>query len=143
MLFQLKNSLTSNITLKMASFLLGLSFWILLDSYTSRTITLDVPVCFYEQQAHTHIQAPSSIEVNLRGKRNDLLSLDQHSLAVHINAQHYKVGAHKLIVDQSTLFLPSSIKLVNYSPANSMILIKEKSDTHLLTLIQNEKTQQA
>ncbi len=143
MLFQLKNSLISNITLKMVSLLLGLSFWILLDSYTHRAITLDIPICFYEQQSNKEIQSPTSMEVCLRGKRNDFQTMNVDSLAIHINAQHLKTGVNKLIVDQSTLFLPSSIKLVSYTPSNSMIIVKEKPDTHIFSLVAHDNTQKA
>lgn len=143
MLYLVKNSLTSNITLKTVSCILGLSFWIVLDSYVSRVITLDVPICFYEQQSHKEIQAASSIAITLRGKRNDLQTLDMHSLGIHINAQQLKNGINKLLIDSSTLFLPSSIKLVSYYPSNNLIIVKDKSDTPFFSLISYENTQPA
>lgn len=133
---QLKNSLLSNATLKIFSLIFGSSMWMILNNHHARTIELQVPVCLFDQKANQEIIAPSDIVIALNGKRKDLQTLDMQSLAVHINAQKFMQGTHSLIVDSSTLFLPNSVKLVHYTPSNSVIKVVDH------TIIKNECVQE-
>lgn len=123
MLTILKKSLLSNGTLKVVSLILGYAFWSFLSQSHNSTIWVDAPVSFYGQAHDTYISAPETISLALCGKRSDLRCLDINSLALHIDASKLKKGPQQLLVDSSTLFLPSSIKLVHYSPANSSITV--------------------
>jgi len=137
----LKNSLLSNATLKVVSLLFGSCFWIALNNQFSRNLELNVPVCFYEQSNEKYISAPSTVTITLNGKRQDLQTIDVNSLAVHINAQELHNGVNHLVVDHTTLFLPHAVKLVHYTPANSVINVQEKNMQLFSLLNQNLKTQ--
>jgi hypothetical protein len=128
----------------------------ILNNQHTRTIELKVPVCLFDQKPEHDITIPTDIVIGLNGKRKDLQTLDVQSLAVHINAQKLCHGEHALIVDSSTLFLPSSVKLVHYMPSNNVIQVIDNSrdaeaknatdgnlshNASLVTLLNSETTQ--
>jgi hypothetical protein len=82
-----------------------------------------IPCCFYPAESSRIAQAPEMIRVLLRGTRRSLRTIDPESLALHIDVTSLLPGTHALPVDETTLFLPQTIKLINWSPAHSMIVI--------------------
>lgn len=127
MKFNLKNTIQNNATLKVLSFIIGYGLWNILSASHTHTLALDVPVCFYHE-ADTHvIDAPASITLELQGKKNVLRSINKKNLALHIDASRLHHGPNQLIIDRSTLFLPETINVVHYSPANTIITVKEKT----------------
>lgn len=141
MAINLKSHLTNNATLKVTSCILGYAFWTILSQSHIKTIEVEVPVCFYGNSSYTYC-APATLHVTLAGKRTDLRCINPNTLAVHVDAQELKVGTHKLHVDNTTLFLPDTIKLVNYFPANCAIKVDapasqelhEKDSTQLVAM---------
>ncbi len=110
-------SLLSNIPLKLVSLIAGYCIWLIVGSLHEETITLKVPVCFYQAEERTITDAPESAIIKLRGKKNDLFDLDTTTLALHINAQNLHAGQNCLAPTDKSVFLPSTIKLVNCSPS--------------------------
>lgn len=139
---RLKNSLMSNATLKIVSLIFGSSFWMILNNNHARTIELQVPICFYNTQENKEIEAPHEISIALQGKRKDLETLDLQTLAVHINAQTLHGGMHPLFVDSTTLFLPNSVKLLHYTPSNSVVKVAIKETKPFMTVIAQQQEQQ-
>jgi len=124
----MKQTLSSNLLvtdrklLFIIASILGYSFWLLLSS--SFTITLDktIPIYFYNNK-NMIINGPETIKITLAGKRFEIATLDMDNLAAHINADIFKSGINKLVITERDLFLPKSIKLIHYNPANSTINI--------------------
>ena len=127
MKFNLKNSLTNNATLKVVSFVIGYSLWNILSASHTHTISIDAPVCFYHESQTHIIEAPECITLELQGKKNVLKNINKKTLAVHIDSSRLHHGANPLILNQTTLFLPETINVVNYRPANIVITVKEKN----------------
>ena len=123
----LKKILCHNAPLKAVAFILGYSFWYILGHGHTINIWLKVPLSFYEIPEHFTLHAPDAVAINLAGKRSDLYNLDKNRLAVHINAHKLSPGYNNLSITAETLFLPDTIKLVDYKPSNILIEVKEKT----------------
>ncbi len=114
----------NNLTLKCISSIIGFGIWFMLNQSQSTTLTLEVPVCFYNVHNHVTIDSPDKVTVTLNGKRADLYNLDLATLSLHCDAAQLHPGENPLIVSGSSLFLPSLIKLVSYYPLNAVITVK-------------------
>ena len=127
MKFNLKNNLKNNATLKVVSFIIGYNVWNILSASHTHTLSIEAPVCFYHESAAHTIDAPESITLELQGKKNVLQSINKKTLALHIDASQLHHGPNPLLVNHATLFLPETINVVHYSPANIVINVKEKN----------------
>lgn len=126
MKFNIKKHLQHNATLKVVSLILGYGLWNIVSASHTHTISIDAPVCFYHESPTHEILAPTNITLELQGKKNALRNIDTSTLAIHIDASRLHHGANPLIIDRSTLFLPETINVVHYTPANIVITVKEK-----------------
>lgn len=124
----LKRILLANAPLKIVSLIIGYTFWYIFGHAHTVTTKVQVPVCFYGTSKAFVINSPDTITVELTGKRSHLHSLDLPSLALHINAQKLQVGPNPIEITSATLFLPESIKLINYSPSNMVINVTHSSE---------------
>lgn len=85
-----------------------------------------VPVCFYNTSENSEITAPEQITITLQAPRAVLATINKDTLAIHIDAQKLKAGKNPLYIGTDNLFLPETIKLVHYNPANSVIQVNHK-----------------
>lgn len=118
---KLKKLVTSNVPLKVVSCILGYTFWFILGHTQTIQTNLTVPLCFYGIPEHRKIDAPETITIELGGQRTILQSIDADQIAVHIDAQHFVEGSQPVEISQNSLFLPDSIKLIHYSPAQIIV----------------------
>ena len=111
----LKNCIMNNLTIKILSMIIGYALWSLLaDSYTV-TQWQTIPICFYNVSENRHIESnQEQLKIKLSGKRSDLISCK--SLAFHVDAQLLSKGQNILMPNESSLFLPTSVKLVYCNP---------------------------
>lgn len=116
----LKQSLNSNMFVKIVSLILGYYFWSISGTFFLATRSYNVPLCFYNVQ-DKKIEAPETVKVYLKGTRNALSCMNPDTLGVHINAQNLKEGINICQIDNKNLMLAKSIAVVGYQPANLMI----------------------
>ncbi len=122
----LKNLFLSNAPLVTISLILGYSFWYIASYNQIVTLQVNVPLCFSNTAQEYDIQAPEKVAVTLQGKRSDIYTLEEDSLAAHIDTHKLLPGKHGIILKDHHLFLPHNIMLVNYKPANLALTIIEK-----------------
>jgi len=125
MKLNLRTNLLANTPLKIMSCILGYSFWCILSCSHSSTVWIDAPLCFFGDNSQKKISAPEKISVALSAKRTDLHAIDRNALAIHVDTSTLHEGPNNITLDNKSLFLPDSIKLVHYSPANIVIDVKE------------------
>lgn len=123
----LKKLLLNNTPLKIVSFLLGYSFWYIASLNQVVTHTIEIPLCFNSIQKPYTINAPETINVTLQGKRSDLHTIDKETLAAHINIDKLSPGKYGIILTEQHLFLPNTLSLIHYCPANISITIKNQT----------------
>lgn len=124
MIISLKKTLHSNIFLKIVSILIGYFSWAYLSNNFQSSITLTLPLSFYNKTEKITIDAPEQIDIELKGKKNILKSIDTKSLCIIIDAQELKEGQQLYTIDQRNIFLPSEIIINNYKPYNLIITKK-------------------
>ena len=115
MKLSLKTLLVTNYNLKVLSLLFGYFVWFMFSQSATVQATFTVPVCFYNN-TRTISSAPEKVQITLQAKRSDLYRCDIDSLAVHINGASLCAGTNTIVVNESTLFLPESIKVVHCIP---------------------------
>jgi hypothetical protein len=101
-------------------------WWGAYESYRVIERAYTIPCCVYYQDSekHAHLdEAPEMIQVQLRGTRRALRTLDTESLAAHIDGILLEKGKQQLLITEENLFLPPTIKLINWSPSNSYLKI--------------------
>ena len=122
----LKKHLMSNIVLKTASFVLGYALWSIVATSHVTTRTVEIPLTFYGNTANNIAKnAPEKITVALQAKRTDLRAIDIENLAAHIDTTQLHTGPNHIVINNKTLFLPDSIKLVHYNPINLVVHLQE------------------
>lgn len=122
MYINLKNTVTSNIFLKISSLIIGYLGWSIISNAYHATMWITVPICFYNTSNLT-IEAPETIFLELKGTRSQLRSIDKEKLSVFIDAKTLIQGPNACQITTSKLFLPPSIKIHNYIPINPVITV--------------------
>jgi hypothetical protein len=105
------------ITLKILALLFGCSLWYIFSQSRTDTVSLTIPLCFYNTEKTTHLDAPEKIHVTLCGMRSELVSVCLEELVAHVDARTLNTKSSHIVIESHNLFLPASIKLVHYSPA--------------------------
>ena len=123
----LMQKIVNNAPIKIISVIFGYLFWNIVSQSHVAEISLDVPLCFYKVPDNITLDSPEKIKIHLSGKRADLDTLDIKNLAAHLNMQDTEVGKQTITLQGEELFLPESIKLVRYTPANIVIFSREKT----------------
>jgi|SRR5579859_2161722 len=123
MKLSIKNLFETNLSLKIFSLLLGVSFWIVFGASHSNILELEVPISFYGDSQNKTVDCPDQITVQLSGKRSDLYTLDIENIALHLNLDEFELGEHLIDVTPEKLLLPNQIKLVHWSPSNPIIMV--------------------
>lgn len=85
------------------------------------TITCTIPLCFYNTESISNLEAPETIYVTLYGKREDLISLDRKNMSAHIDARSLKQGTNYILLKEHYLCLPSTISIKSYTPAPLLV----------------------
>lgn len=127
MYMSIQKTILSNLTLKILSLIIAYGFWSLLNQSRIIHIETDVPLCFYNCSGDDTVSAPDTITITVSGKATDVRSLDLATLACHINIDDLHAGDNPLRVTRDTLFLPESINLLHYYPANGCIVVHKNS----------------
>jgi hypothetical protein len=107
---------TTNIVLKTISLLLGFTLWYIMSNTLHTSFWLTVPVCFDNTPESFALDAVDHIRICIGGTRADTRSLNTKEIAFHIDGQQLHTGDNTLLVTSEKLFLPPSIKLLNYEP---------------------------
>ncbi len=116
-LTMLKNSLTSNLSLKVVSCILGCWFWFLLSGSHPVSITTEIPVYFYGSLENKQLEAPQHISIDLQCTRSQAYTLDTQKLAAHVNADRLTAGVNNLLITREHIFLPPGVTLLHCKPA--------------------------
>ncbi len=131
MLSHLHKNLKSNLTLKISSSIFGFLMWCMLGHHHTITRVLLVPVCFYNINNKYTITAPETISITLAGKRTDIYWFDTSLVCIHIDAQPLKKGHTMIPITADKLFLPETLKLVDYSPSALAVTVEELDEPQL------------
>lgn len=123
----MQSILKTKYAIKVTSLIFGFIFWAMLSNNHTTQLTLDVPLCFFGTSTTKDIDAPETITLQLSGKRSDLYRLDREHVALHVDSDELSPGHHLLEITPEKLFLPQTIKLVNWRPLNPVIIITEKN----------------
>lgn len=116
MLINMKNIFTANPILKVNSLVLGAFIWYITSQHQALHVQVKAPVCLENISDHHTINIPDEITLQISGNRSDLEHIDYSNLALHVNAQELNEGTNFIAITHEKLFLPQSIKLINYSP---------------------------
>ena len=122
----LKKLLPDNLPLKLISLMLGYAFWCMLSQSHTAQLHVSVPLTFYNVPETLAIHAPEEIPVTIVGKRVDLWHIDRKTLAIHVDLAGKQAGIHPLQLTAAHLFLPDTIKLVDYTPCNLSVQLNSK-----------------
>lgn len=122
----IKKIITTKYILKIASFILGFSFWYILSQSRPIEISYTVPLTFYGKNCEK-LEADETITLRLKGYKSDFYSLDLKELAAHINSDQFIEGKNYITIHENNLFLPQSIKLLDCTPSNVVVIVKKNT----------------
>lgn len=127
----LKNVLSTNLVLKVCSLFLGYHFWLLWNIHNYHTLTVTVPLYFYNNE-HNNLVAPEEVSVTVQATRSDLYKLDLTTLAAHIDAYTLHEQENMVLISGQNLFLPSHYNVIDCNP--SPVHIVKKTIEHVQDL---------
>ena len=125
-MLKIKQLILSNAPLKVVSLFMGYTFWYIFGHAQTITTELTVPLCFYGATDKMTISAPDTVHIALNGKRAIMHTLDLNNLAIHVDARALVNGTQPIEISQQSLFLPESIKLVHYTPAQICVTLAQQ-----------------
>ena len=112
--------------LKVVSLIFGMTAWYIIINYQYQSLQFIVPVSFHDIPENTIISAPETVEITLRGKRNELKNIDSETICFHIDAKKLKKGNNKIIITKDHLFIPDHVSLLNSLPSTILVCMREK-----------------
>lgn len=124
----LKHFLTSNAFFKCTSLYFGYMLWSAISSFSGTTMSIDIPLCFYNVPQNIMLSAPESINVEIQGKKNKLVYIHKKTIAAHIDAQSFQSGPYAIKIENDNLHLPADIKVSRCSPHNIVVYAQKKSE---------------
>lgn len=112
--------------IKIAALIIGYALWYNVHHSTLQTMSLDIPLCFYNVADGCHLtESPAHVTVHIQGKAEYLRNMRTQDIAAHINAAPLKCGTQKILLSKNHLFLPDSAKLVHYDPSPLVVRIEK------------------
>jgi hypothetical protein len=108
------------------SLFFGYTFWTMISQTLPVTISLSVPLSFYNVADNIQVNAPETIVITLRGKRAPLNHLDYGAIAFHVDGTTLQEGKNYILLKAEQLFLPESINLLDYNPSPLVIDMHQK-----------------
>ena len=121
-----KSLFTHQAILKINACIIAYFLWAFLGECYMITQWVNVPICFYNIPANcTLTSTPATIQVCLQAKRTALRKCTD--LAFHINADSLSGKATTILPQEEELFLPRTIKMVQYKPYTVKIDIKKET----------------
>ena len=111
------NLLPKHVTIKIISFIIGYSLWIIASSSTTVDFWLEIPVCFYNIPENSTLHTLETVRVHITGPRHALQHAIQDIKAAHIDAEQLRTGKNFVILSPANIFLPNAIKYVEQSPS--------------------------
>jgi len=116
----------NNLIYKIIAVIFGYSFWLILAQHQNISISIDMPICFFELNENFEIQSPEKIKVTLNAKRSDFYNLNVFNESIHINLNHIKqTGEYNIQLLPEHILLHNKIKLLNYFPSSLNIKVTE------------------
>jgi len=110
-----------NIPLKLLSFIFGFLLWALFIVAHVEYHDIVIPLSFYGSKKSETIDSPHFVVASLVGKRIDCNILQKKNLTVHIDASRLEKGENRVNLYEQQLFLPESLKLLNYTPSSILV----------------------
>ena len=120
----LQKIMNNRLILKINAFIIALGIWHVTHQ-SEMTLNHAIPLCFYNQSPHYHIESPECVQITLRGKKKDLDPLHLSELAFHYDCNKLALGAQTLELSKMNLFLPETIKLLHYKPSQVVVMVKK------------------
>lgn len=123
-------ALHNNLSLKITAFIIGYSMWAALSNIHATRITYHVPVTFYNVPENCQLTGPEACEITLSGKRAQLRTLAQESLALHVDGNTLVQGDNYIVPSSTSLFLPEDIEVVHYQPTHLIVRVQQNNISH-------------
>jgi|GEM_PF-1505265 len=117
--------------LKIGALVIAYGLWFTMSTAHTSSLSLSLPIGFYNTSQALHIQAPTDISLSLVGPREALAKLDINSIAVHIDAEKLSIGTHPYVITRQDLLLPAAVSLHDHVP--STVMISTNCDTTTTT----------
>jgi hypothetical protein len=123
----LKSVLFNNVQLKLFSLILGYVCWSIISETRTDDVWMDIPVCFYQAENNTQIEAPEMVKVRLTGKRPQLRTLDTNKTAVHIDTRNLSDGEQIIALSEHHIMVPDNVQVTGWAPTHMNIKVKKNS----------------
>lgn len=133
----LKKAFRSTIFLKAVATILGFLFWSLLSESFNSSRWITIPVRIYNTAANMTVEAPQTVQVEIKGRRTYLKKIDAQPLTVNIDAQHLADGPQNLEIRAEQLSLPRTLAVGQTIP-HTLTIIVTRVIPHETTPVQAE-----
>lgn len=117
-MLNIKTFLTKDIPVKISALLCAFGCWYLFNTLQSVHSTYEIPVHFNSTDMSLDFKYPTTITANIQGTKASLYTLSSNEMVVYLDGTRYTTpGTYTVIVKPEDIIIPSSVKLLHYSPA--------------------------
>ncbi|MFA6065599.1 MAG: hypothetical protein WC707_00240 [Candidatus Babeliaceae bacterium] len=107
-----------------SSVIMGFFLWSMLNNLYYYKIIVSVPLCFYNTERISIVDAPQTITVAFKGRRTDLIAYDVQHYVVRYNAQKLHQGENEVCFTPQDFFLPPTISMISCKPMCYKIIVQ-------------------
>lgn len=122
---------SKNKILKIASILLGLSFWFVMVYKAGIVkISYSVPVEYRYVNSELLItnSLPDSISITVTGSNSDITNMKKDDIKVIVDASKFIAGNNEVLIGTKNIQTPSYIELSNFTPKTVKVKVVEKPE---------------
>lgn len=111
---------------KFTALILGYSLWFFIATYQWDYATYTIPICFH-QNINQQILSAETVMIKLYGPRHQMRFINPKNLAIHVDVTNFTYETHTIFLDDTNLFLPEPLKLVELIPSAISLQIQPNS----------------
>ncbi|MBI4655097.1 MAG: hypothetical protein HY752_08950 [Nitrospirae bacterium] len=127
MKYPIRQIITTNPLLKLASLALAIALWFFVVSKGSLGIIMDVPVGFKNLPSGLElVEVTKAVSINIEGQERILKSLKQENINVLIDLKNAKKGELFFSVSPENVSLPKNLVITKISPQTVRLVLEEK-----------------
>jgi YbbR domain-containing protein len=123
----IREMLTSNIWLKIASLVLAFILWFFVVMSVHTDIIIDVPVKFINRPPDMEMMdGGRTVRLGIEGQERVLTALSQNDISVVIDLGEAKAGKNFFSLSREDISMPGMLKLKSISPQTLSLVLEER-----------------
>jgi len=123
----IKDLLTKNLELKIASLVIAIALWVFVILSGRSNMTLDIPLQITNlSEGLVVVESPKTVRVNIEGSKNLLKTLDTGDISAIIDLSDAGPGRVFFNLSRSNISIPKTLVVRNIEPETVSVMVEKK-----------------